>query len=735
MKTRWIRWSVLISFETCVTLAALLGALFCFLDLVEAPVDRLAVSFYACLWALVCLLVFWLGRRFLPLCILGLLCIYGIAVYVCLQDVVRGAVSLGCQLSEVYAKTLPGAVRYYPLEQLEVQQAIRCSNLFLILAVAPAALAVAWAVARRRSFVWLFLFTCPTVLASVIILRTPPVLPLLALVFCWLVMALAGGGGKYGSLSAAKAGWLSAPAVAVLLLLAAAWAPMDGSYQRSARAESARLWLYSLGQGEAQGEAYTGPAPEAATGQTRLDTAGDLHFQGYTALRLYSEQPGKTYLRGFAAERYNGVSWRQAYETDYNAALEGAAFDPMNLLADTIRLNFPEQGTYQVILDQLHPQGAYLYAPYGLVTRPEQLEEAYRVRDSYVLLKNSGIQRYQLKVAEIPSLEQAPEFLAMPEQVEQGYRRFIEENCLQVPERLEPLLEQIAWQQNLPHVEDCPWYEVADQVADYLRQWARYDPAPGRLPQGQDYVEYFLTQSRAGYCMHFASASVLLLRSRGIPARYVEGYLVNDGDFGPDGWADVKDSRAHAWAEIYVDGVGWIPVESTPGYGGGPLEQMGVQQPEQPEQQTPEPPEQQPEQPEQPEQPPEPEEPAQAARRAGPLPRWISFAAAGGLLLLALLLRPVLARCWRRRRFEIGPPNRRALAVYRYAQKLKTYATQPDQVESIEQLGLKARFSAQGVTEQEAAQASLLAAALAQDVWRQSKWPRRFSLRWMRALL
>ena len=59
-------------------------------------------------------------------------------------------------------------------------------------------------------------------------------------------------------------------------------------------------------------------------------------------------------------------------------------------------------------------------------------------------------------------------------------------------------------------------------------------------------MEYFLTENKKGYCMHFASAGVLLLRAAGVPARYVEGYVVNEGDITPETWLAVPDSQAHA---------------------------------------------------------------------------------------------------------------------------------------------------------------------------------------------
>ena len=69
--------------------------------------------------------------------------------------------------------------------------------------------------------------------------------------------------------------------------------------------------------------------------------------------------------------------------------------------------------------------------------------------------------------------------------------------------------------------------------------------------------------------MHYASASVMLLREMGVPARLATGYIVHKGDFTKAniGYsAQVKDDQAHAWVEIYLDGLGWFPVEVTKGY-------------------------------------------------------------------------------------------------------------------------------------------------------------------------
>jgi hypothetical protein len=93
----------------------------------------------------------------------------------------------------------------------------------------------------------------------------------------------------------------------------------------------------------------------------------------------------------------------------------------------------------------------------------------------------------------------------------------------------------------------------------------RYTLTPGAVPAGRDFVEYFLSEGQAGYCVYFASALTVMARAIGLPARYVEGYIVVSE---PDefGWRRVDNSNAHAWVEIYFEGYGWKLFEPTPTY-------------------------------------------------------------------------------------------------------------------------------------------------------------------------
>lgn len=81
-------------------------------------------------------------------------------------------------------------------------------------------------------------------------------------------------------------------------------------------------------------------------------------------------------------------------------------------------------------------------------------------------------------------------------------------------------------------------------------------------PLGRDSVDEFLFDTRRGYCEHYASAFVVLMRALDIPARVVTGY--QGGEINPvDGFLEVRQRDAHAWAEVWLPGQGWIRVDPT----------------------------------------------------------------------------------------------------------------------------------------------------------------------------
>lgn len=156
---------------------------------------------------------------------------------------------------------------------------------------------------------------------------------------------------------------------------------------------------------------------------------------------------------------------------------------------------------------------------------------------------------------------------------ERKYRDFVYAHYLTVPDSVKEAIASTGFTAKV-HT----WNEKRERVEEihhFLSENYRYTTNPGKTPQGKDFITYFLTESKKGYCTSFASAAVMLLRASGIPARYVTGLTegreeINAAPLSPSGLhkVSINDHHAHAWAEVYVDGLGWRPAEMTPGYEG-----------------------------------------------------------------------------------------------------------------------------------------------------------------------
>lgn len=100
-------------------------------------------------------------------------------------------------------------------------------------------------------------------------------------------------------------------------------------------------------------------------------------------------------------------------------------------------------------------------------------------------------------------------------------------------------------------------------IRNFLFQSARYELNVKVPPADVDFVTWFL-ETEEGYCVYFATAMTMLSRLAGIPARYVEGYYAPPAT-GTDSARIITGEYAHAWTEIYLAGIGWIPIDATPG--------------------------------------------------------------------------------------------------------------------------------------------------------------------------
>ena len=143
---------------------------------------------------------------------------------------------------------------------------------------------------------------------------------------------------------------------------------------------------------------------------------------------------------------------------------------------------------------------------------------------------------------------------------------------LQIPEtglgRVQRMVDQNVAEGELLDNESDSMDEIMDKLRIFLGRRTDYSLELEQKPSDEDYLENFLMTQKKGYCEHYATAGAMIMRMLGIPSRYVSGYMVSPKDFvkNEDGTytANVLDSAAHAWTEIYIPKMGWVEADMTP---------------------------------------------------------------------------------------------------------------------------------------------------------------------------
>jgi len=131
---------------------------------------------------------------------------------------------------------------------------------------------------------------------------------------------------------------------------------------------------------------------------------------------------------------------------------------------------------------------------------------------------------------------------------------------LQLPEKISDRVRSLVsrWQRETDPSEPL---QLVRRALDYFRDEPFvYTLAPGVLTG--DVVDQFLFETRRGFCEHYAGSFALLMRIAGIPSRVIVGYQGGEKNPHAEHWV-VRQSDAHAWTEVWLDGLGWWRVDPT----------------------------------------------------------------------------------------------------------------------------------------------------------------------------
>ena len=182
----------------------------------------------------------------------------------------------------------------------------------------------------------------------------------------------------------------------------------------------------------------------------------------------------------------------------------------------------------------------------GEVFTQEAVGAGYEVTGRVFRPRDSGMDR------EIELLER----LAASGKKDKAYEE-IQQQYLQLPQSLPDRVRQIA--QEITDRETTP-YQKATAISDWLSKNCIYTLTPSVPPQDRDFVDWFL-ETKEGYCTYYVSAMTVLARCVGIPARYVTGFGLKEDTGLQEDWYYISNATGHAWSEIYLYGIGWVPLD------------------------------------------------------------------------------------------------------------------------------------------------------------------------------
>ncbi|MGE0274910.1 MAG: DUF3488 and DUF4129 domain-containing transglutaminase family protein [Nitrospiraceae bacterium] len=267
---------------------------------------------------------------------------------------------------------------------------------------------------------------------------------------------------------------------------------------------------------------------------------------------------GPLYLRGMTYDRYNGTSW-----TNNLINRRSLTEKPQGLFtarADAGRSPIPaSQEVEQHILLEALDISVLFAVPQALTIAGDFVTvQSDAAGVLYVPFPSSGRIQYRVR-------SRAP--LIHPTDVATAglhYPEFIQRQYLQLP-ALSPAIARLA--QDVIRSGRTP-HESVLLIKRHLLENYRYslDMESGRSPHP---LEDFLFTRKTGYCEHYASAMVVMLRSIGIPARLVTGFLASEwNQFGR--YYTVRQRDAHAWVEVYFPNSGWITFDPTPAQAADP---------------------------------------------------------------------------------------------------------------------------------------------------------------------
>lgn len=298
------------------------------------------------------------------------------------------------------------------------------------------------------------------------------------------------------------------------------------------------LWSMQLSGAQAK----TGMSDTMSPGDfANLSQSSELAFR----VEFAGKMPDKSqlYWRGLVFSQFDGATWQQGQDAQITAwqttAANVAWLSQHNVFIPQVQVTTIP---YTVILEPT--QQKWLFA----LDFPKTTTQDIGLTRAYTLQKAQAVtQRYTYQVSQF---NQVIKDISLPV--------WLQQQTLALPKG-NTKSQQFARQLFASNQGNVELY--IQQLLGWIRTANfRYTLSPPILADNR--IDDFLFNTRAGFCEHYASSFVFLMRAAGVPARVVVGY--QGGQLGRDGQSwEVRQMDAHAWAEVWLQGKGWVRVDPT----------------------------------------------------------------------------------------------------------------------------------------------------------------------------
>lgn len=356
--------------------------------------------------------------------------------------------------------------------------------------------------------------------------------------------------------------WVAVSAAIVGVLAAAAWYSAKQAEPEPLMKPVSWAYMYDRLFELYKEESHAGGAV-AKSGYGQNDTSLGGPLQVDTTPVFTAKTSELTYWRGESKNFYDGKGWTQTNQT-----LESYA-SPVQTTTDRLV-------TQEVLWSDKSPN-KQLFLGGNLLGVDSLLTEKGKPLSPDILLKSplSGnvvlpemadpLSYYKISVQPVkenPTLLNS-DMGAYPPEITGDYLQL----PATLPRSVRSIAEQITANRLTP-------YAKAVAIEQYLSNTYTYSLEKPTAPsRSEDFVSHFLFVDKTGYCDHFSTSMVVMLRSVGVPARWVKGFApgtLQSADSGADQLQEVlvRNSDAHSWVEVYFPSMGWVPFEPTPGFSG-----------------------------------------------------------------------------------------------------------------------------------------------------------------------